>query len=392
MRNRWWLLTIVLVVFACQLVQAQEQPERAVITPENAADLQAVKLIGQDSLMSESAAIDYWNLPQSLAFSPDSMQLLIGGTDAQIWDVTSKQLIATYTAPVLRQLVDVAFSPDGTLIAGSGDDHCQPGGECTLGTAHIWEIATGRSVRITGRAAQYANEIRNVIFSEDGQWLATSNPLSLWQASTLFDQSEYSQEEATRLWLPEDPKGLADTTLQRDRFSIDISPNNQWLLSAGFDGILRLYDVTSGAEVLQIDTGHQALIIAAFSPDGQMIAGAVNEWLYQVLYGDGEINEDPATWTNTLRLWDVGTGEEVAILGQTEARMGMTAFSPDGRLIAVGLDDGTVRLWDIESRQQVATLQKSNARIMDIAFSPDGTWLAVAQSDGATWLWAVTGS
>ena len=64
----------------------------------------------------------------------------------------------------------------------------------------------------------------------------------------------------------------------------------------------------------------------------------------------------------------------------------------DGRLLAVGVDDGTVRLWDVESRQQVATLQKANARISDIAFSPDGTWLAVAQADGATWLWAVTES
>ena len=48
---------------------------------------------------------------------------------------------------------------------------------------------------------------------------------------------------------------------------------------------------------------------------------------------------------NTIRLWDVKTGEETARLEGHGGWVNALAVLPDGRL-ASGSDDSTIRLWD----------------------------------------------
>ena len=48
-----------------------------------------------------------------------------------------------------------------------------------------------------------------------------------------------------------------------------------------------------------------------------------------------------------MRIWDVDTRTEIGILeGHTDA-VRSVSFSPDGRTIATGSDDGTVLLWEL---------------------------------------------
>jgi WD40 repeat protein len=65
------------------------------------------------------------------------------------------------------------------------------------------------------------------------------------------------------------------------------------------------------------------------------------------------------------------------------------AFSPDGKILAVGSPDGA-RLWDIATGHQIGKPLDTGLPDSDltssIAFSPDGKALAVAGPDGA-WLW-----
>jgi WD40 repeat protein/serine/threonine protein kinase len=67
------------------------------------------------------------------------------------------------------------------------------------------------------------------------------------------------------------------------------------------------------------------------------------------------------------------------------------AYSPDGRTITVGCQDGTVKVWDVLTRKELRTLE-TPARVRSVNYSSDGRCLATGNSDGVVRLWnAATG-
>jgi WD40 repeat protein len=62
------------------------------------------------------------------------------------------------------------------------------------------------------------------------------------------------------------------------------------------------------------------------------------------------------------------------------------AFSPDGRALLLGTEDGLVRLWNVESRRVQVTFDWSVGSIGCVAIAPDGL-TAAAGGDGAILVW-----
>ena len=64
---------------------------------------------------------------------------------------------------------------------------------------------------------------------------------------------------------------------------------------------------------------------------------------------------------NTLKVWDVATGECVATLeGHSSAvrcEVISVAVFPDGRRVVSASDDKTLKVWDVETGECVATLE-----------------------------------
>lgn len=68
------------------------------------------------------------------------------------------------------------------------------------------------------------------------------------------------------------------------------------------------------------------------------------------LHPDGVLLASCGSADQTVRLWDWASGTPVQVLPQ-DAWATSLAFSPDGRVLLVGCEDGQLRLWDVQTGQ-----------------------------------------
>ncbi len=119
----------------------------------------------------------------------------------------------------------------------------------------------------------------------------------------------------------------------------------------------RLWDLASG-ELLAVCRGHKSKVHGtAFSPDGARLL--------------------TATANGSVHQWDARTGQEVEPpYDRHSGEVYSAVYSPDGQWIASAGDDRTVRVWQARGRQDVAVLHGHTGRVVDLAFAPDGRRLA----------------
>lgn len=111
------------------------------------------------------------------------------------------------------------------------------------------------------------------------------------------------------------------------------------------------------------------VLAAVFSPDGQVLATAIDQ---------------------EVCLWQATDGRQLAIYHGHRGWVQSLAFSPDGSILASGSHDHTIRLWDLQTGQCLKTLRGPMGCIQSLAFSPDGTILASGSYDHTIHLWNVT--
>jgi WD40 repeat protein/serine/threonine protein kinase len=234
-----------------------------------------------------------------LAYSPDERWLAtasMGGV-VQIHDLSARppvrpQVLTGHTGQVLG----VAFSPDGRLLASAGGSLGQG---TNRGEVRVWDFAK-RDLLFT------LPGVFRVAFSPDGRWLAAPAAdgfVHVWAVADL--------PAAPRYRLPGHQGGAS---------AVAFSPDSRWLATGAADRTVRLWALdpappADGAAPLRTFTGHASPIMdLAFSPDGRRLASASLE------HGQMGIGE--------VKLWDVATGREALSFPGS----GSVAFARDGRL------------------------------------------------------------
>jgi WD40 repeat protein len=148
-------------------------------------------------------------------------------------------------------------------------------------------------------------------------------------------------------------------------------PDGKVLALAQADGSLALYDLVGRRDLLSLPPGPQPDRVC-FHPDGRHLA---------VGFG----REHPA-----VHVWDLTSGKVVTRLAGP-GRSGAPAWSPDGRLLAVGGLDTNVYLFEFPGGSRLAVLRGHEHIITGLAFHPSGQLLASASHDDTTRLWRLPG-
>ena len=268
------------------------------------------------------------NAVWSVAFTPDGKHLLTGyDQGVEFWDLASGRVEKTFPGEL------AALSKTGTFLATAASS---PFFWERAGQVRFWDWRTGQLLR------SFDQPGRALALSTDGRLLAIAR-----------------QNTGITVWNTSDGKRLRTWPTQNPVWSLNFSPDNRELLSAGW---------SSDVLVWQLD---------GFSPPQTISGGELHVW--SALFSDDGATIATTSSDQTVRLWDAATLQLKAALHGHGGEVWCAAFSPDGQLLATGGKDQNVLLWPTTTpRPQNDLPHDGDFRPI---FSPDGKWLVTVNPD-----------
>ncbi|MBV9792354.1 MAG: helix-turn-helix domain-containing protein [Actinobacteria bacterium] len=255
--------------------------------------------------------------PGAAAFSPSGAVLAAGFLDGtlRLYQVTAAGHLVLASpvekASTAGYVEDVAYSPNGQLLATANDDY----------TVGLWDVADPARPRKLATLHGFGSYVFSVAFNRAGTLLAAA-----------------SGDKTVRLWNIADPAhpapvgppltGPSDTA-----YSVAFDPAKPVLAVGSADKMVWLWDIADPAHPRRLAgplSGPASYVYSvAFNPAGTMLAAG---------------STDDTVW-----LWDLtdpSQPEPLATLTGPTDHVYTVAFSPSGSTLAAGSADGSVHLWD----------------------------------------------
>ena len=280
----------------------------------------------------------------SVAFSPDGSMVVTGSLDraVKLWDplisnaYTPLNLALTFPTGTVSTS-SATFSPDASQVL-TGD---------TNGTVWRWDSRSGVP---SARIEAHESWITDIAYAADGKTFATcagDKSVVIWDALT--DQA------------------LHRIPMRRRRAeAVAFDPAGRRLAVADLDKQVHVFDVESGEALVQFEEHPHPLRSVAWSPDGERIVTSCRR---------------------KVLLWTADDPTDFREVPGVDVHPTTACFSPDGKTVAVGYDDGTARLWDAETLALSNELDSDESLVAQLTYNADGTRLAGGRSDGRVQFW-----
>lgn len=282
--------------------------------------------------------------PIRVALSGDGARILISGgagdersLEARLIDAHSGETLCT-AADIEREIQGLLLSRDGTRMVAS----------MFRGDLAVWDLRGVHAVR-TQTLSERHDALQNLSFNDDETLLAgatTDGLLRVYDARTLTPRATLVGHEGEVL-------GLA------------FVPGSSDIVTTGRDGCVRVWRVDAARSSANVLQGHQGTVMPLAV--AQTDAGPV-------LISGG--------WDHTLRTWDLRTGAPGKAL-QLEFEAIDLAVSPDQKLVACMEADGTCRVFEIGTGHEVARRRFEKPCFHPVAFHADSQRLLVGWVPGS---------
>lgn len=335
-----------------------------------------------------SIPLGYGARARCIAYSPNGALLAFGDGlgRVRIWNVTrGEEISKPRQQGALMSRPTLSFTPDGKLLAAGrrGDFHLwelatgrefgsslpgeaagvlSPDGKRLVSagwqdSTHVWDITTGKRLISVGSRFTSA-----AVFAPDGKRLGTAEQdgtARVWDATT------------GQALLALRPGGLEK--FNRTMTELTFAPDGQtfatvsWPSAAARGTALHLWDTATGQELWWADDADKDRIkCLAFSADGRTLATGSSEGM--------------------VRLWDPTTGKETGVLPKQPGYISAMAFAPKSGLLAFGIGAQVV-LWKPGEAKEARRLVAHEGTITALAFSPDGAVLVSSSNDATVLVW-----
>jgi WD40 repeat protein len=148
---------------------------------------------------------------------------------------------------------------------------------------------------------------------------------------------------------------------------VTFSPDGQQIATASQDGTARVWDVASGRELLKVGDGKRyPLVHVTFSPEGGKVLTAGDQWT-PIRPGSNYIHHG-------AQLYDMNTGERLQVFAGHRSSLSYAGYSPKGERIVTTSADGSARIFDARTGALLMNLDEGGMKGGG-SFSPDGRLL-----------------